>query len=97
MLTNPFKQALQEKRPQIGLWLGLCSSYSAEMLAGAGFDVVLIDRMTADQAAAESFDGRTTAIAYGSHLALRRLGVWDELEALACPIDGIRVSDGPSP
>jgi len=43
MLTNVFKQALQEKRPQIGLWLGLCSSYSAELLAGSGFDWLLID------------------------------------------------------
>lgn len=43
MLTNQFKRALQEKRPQIGLWLGLCSSYSAELLAGAGFDWLLID------------------------------------------------------
>jgi len=43
MLTNHFKRALQEKRPQIGLWLGLCSSYSAELLAGVGFDWLLID------------------------------------------------------
>ncbi|MCC7688535.1 4-hydroxy-2-oxoheptanedioate aldolase [Serratia marcescens] len=43
MLTNHFKRALQEKRPQIGLWLGLCSGYSAELLAGAGFDWLLID------------------------------------------------------
>ncbi|ASL85704.1 MULTISPECIES: 4-hydroxy-2-oxoheptanedioate aldolase [Serratia] len=43
MLTNHFKRALQEKCPQIGLWLGLCSSYSAELLAGAGFDWLLID------------------------------------------------------
>ncbi|UMK53294.1 4-hydroxy-2-oxoheptanedioate aldolase [Serratia ureilytica] len=43
MLTNHFKRALQEKRPQIGLWLGLCSCYSAELLAGAGFDWLLID------------------------------------------------------
>ncbi|MEL5547851.1 4-hydroxy-2-oxoheptanedioate aldolase [Serratia nevei] len=43
MLTNHFKRALQEKRPQIGLWLGLCSSYSAELLADAGFDWLLID------------------------------------------------------
>jgi len=43
MITNLFKQALQAQRPQIGLWLGLCSSYSAELLAGAGFDWLLID------------------------------------------------------
>ncbi|VFS52064.1 4-hydroxy-2-oxoheptanedioate aldolase [Budvicia aquatica] len=40
---NHFKRALDEKRPQIGLWLGLCSPYSAELLAGAGFDWLLID------------------------------------------------------
>lgn len=43
LLINEFKRALQEKRPQIGLWLGLCSSYSTELLAGSGFDWLLID------------------------------------------------------
>ncbi|PHM36771.1 2,4-dihydroxyhept-2-ene-1,7-dioic acid aldolase [Xenorhabdus mauleonii] len=42
-LTNKFKQALKAGHPQIGLWLGLCSSYSAEILAGTGFDWLLID------------------------------------------------------
>ncbi|MEX0446618.1 4-hydroxy-2-oxoheptanedioate aldolase [Xenorhabdus sp. SGI246] len=42
-LTNRFKQALKSGQPQIGLWLGLCSSYSAEILASAGFDWLLID------------------------------------------------------
>ena len=42
-LFNPFKQALAEKRPQIGLWLGLADAYSAEICAGAGFDWLLID------------------------------------------------------
>ena len=41
--VNPFKRALTEKRPQIGLWLGLADSYSAEICAGAGFDWLLID------------------------------------------------------
>ncbi|MGO4395658.1 aldolase/citrate lyase family protein [Variovorax sp. M-6] len=40
---NPFKQALVEKRAQIGLWLGLADAYSAEICAGAGFDWLLID------------------------------------------------------
>lgn len=40
---NPFKQALAEKRAQIGLWLGLGSAYSAEICAGAGFDWLLVD------------------------------------------------------
>ena len=42
-MQNAFKAALQAGRPQIGLWLGLTSSYSAELLAGAGFDWLLID------------------------------------------------------
>ena len=42
-LINPFKQALADKRPQIGLWLGLADAYSAELCAGAGFDWLLID------------------------------------------------------
>lgn len=41
--TNPFKQALAEKRTQIGLWLGLADAYCAEICAGAGFDWLLID------------------------------------------------------
>ena len=40
---NFFKQALADKRPLIGLWLGLADSYSAEICAGAGFDWLLID------------------------------------------------------
>ena len=40
---NPFKQALKERRAQIGLWQGLASPYSAEICAGSGFDWLLID------------------------------------------------------
>src|SRR5215218_3573456 len=40
---NPYKQALAEKRPQYGLWLGLADHYATEICAGAGFDWLLID------------------------------------------------------
>ncbi len=43
MPPNTFKQALQAGQTQIGLFLGLCDPYSAEILAGAGFDWLLID------------------------------------------------------
>ena len=46
---NIFKQALRAGRPQIGLWLSLADPYSAEMLAGAGFDWLLIDGEHAPQ------------------------------------------------
>lgn len=41
--VNTFKQALKEGQPQIGLWVSLAESYVAELLAGAGFDWLLLD------------------------------------------------------
>nr|WP_316641816.1 4-hydroxy-2-oxoheptanedioate aldolase [uncultured Roseateles sp.] len=41
--TNTFKQALAEKRAQIGLWVGLADAGAAELLAGTGYDWLLID------------------------------------------------------
>lgn len=42
-MANLFKQALEQKLPQIGLWQGLASAYTAEICAGAGFDWLLFD------------------------------------------------------
>jgi 4-hydroxy-2-oxoheptanedioate aldolase len=42
-MENTFKRALALKQSQIGLWLGICSGYTAEMVGGAGFDWLLID------------------------------------------------------
>lgn len=41
--TNAFKKALLNPEPQIGLWVGLANGYAAEMIAGTGFDWLLID------------------------------------------------------
>jgi 4-hydroxy-2-oxoheptanedioate aldolase len=40
---NAFKQALAAGRAQIGLWGSIPSNYTAEVVAGAGFDWFLID------------------------------------------------------
>jgi len=42
-IVNHFKRALRVGQPQIGLWLSLADPYSAEMLAGCGFDWLLVD------------------------------------------------------
>ena len=42
--NNQFKSALQAGRDQIGLWLGLGETFSAEICAGAGFDWLQIGR-----------------------------------------------------
>jgi 4-hydroxy-2-oxoheptanedioate aldolase len=41
--VNQFKQAIKAGKPQIGIWSSLCSNISAEVLADAGFDWVLLD------------------------------------------------------
>ncbi|WP_100412701.1 4-hydroxy-2-oxoheptanedioate aldolase [Acidovorax sp. 69] len=40
---NPFKQAMAQGQAQLGLWLGLADAYSAEILAGTGYDWLLVD------------------------------------------------------
>jgi 4-hydroxy-2-oxoheptanedioate aldolase len=40
---NLFKQAIQNKQSQIGLWLMLANPYAAEICASCGFDWLLID------------------------------------------------------
>ena len=43
MPRNAFKHALAAGKPQIGLWSSLCSNVVAEVIAGCGFDWVLVD------------------------------------------------------
>jgi 4-hydroxy-2-oxoheptanedioate aldolase len=40
---NAFKRALKAGKAQIGLWSSLSSNYSVEVIAGAGFDWILLD------------------------------------------------------
>jgi 4-hydroxy-2-oxoheptanedioate aldolase len=41
--ANPFKRALVAGKPQIGLWCSLCSHFAVEVVAGSGFDWLLLD------------------------------------------------------
>ncbi|MCM5572308.1 HpcH/HpaI aldolase/citrate lyase family protein [Burkholderiaceae bacterium FT117] len=41
--VNAFKHAIAAGRPQIGLWSSIPSNYSVEIIAGAGFDWILLD------------------------------------------------------
>jgi 4-hydroxy-2-oxoheptanedioate aldolase len=40
---NAFKHAIRAGQQQIGLWVSLASAYSAEIVAGSGFDWLLLD------------------------------------------------------
>jgi 4-hydroxy-2-oxoheptanedioate aldolase len=41
--ANNFKKAIAAGRPQIGLWVSLSGAYPTEVVAGAGFDWLLLD------------------------------------------------------
>lgn len=71
LLTNHFKRALQQQRRQIGLWLGLCSSYSAELLAGTGFDWLLIDGEHAPNTVPDVLAQLQAIAPYPSHPVVR--------------------------
>ena len=42
-MENIFKKNLLEKKQQIGLWSNLCSEITADIIAGAGYDWILLD------------------------------------------------------
>lgn len=75
---------------------GLVGLSMAVALGQAGLSVAVVDRESPVIAAADPFDGRGSAIAWGSAEALRGLGLWDRLAPHAAPILDIRVSDGDS-
>ena len=41
--VNQFKRGIKAAKPQIGLWSSLSSHYSVEVIAGSGFDWLLLD------------------------------------------------------
>ncbi|MBB1634488.1 2-dehydro-3-deoxyglucarate aldolase [Cupriavidus sp. UME77] len=43
MPSNAFKRAIAQHQTQIGLWLATADAYVAEMIAGTGYDWLLID------------------------------------------------------
>ncbi len=63
-------------------------------LAAEGIATAVIDRAPLPPMEHPAFDGRAYAIAAGSRRLLEAAGLWDKLPDPACPILGIRVSDG---
>lgn len=73
---------------------GMVGMAMAAALGGAGVPTVLVEAEKLPDMAGETFDGRSSAIAYGSQQVLHGIGAWDYLAAHAEPIHDIRVSDG---
>jgi 2-octaprenyl-6-methoxyphenol hydroxylase len=76
---------------------GLSGLSLAIACAAAGIDTAVIDREDPAKFRDAAYDGRTTAIAFGSQQVLKGIGVWDALAPHAEPIRAIRVADGDSP
>lgn len=73
----------------VGLTLG-------HALARGGLNAAVIDREPPTLHTDAGYDGRASAIAYGSRRILEGLDLWSGLAGEACAINDIRVSDGAS-
>ncbi|GGF49606.1 2-octaprenyl-3-methyl-6-methoxy-1,4-benzoquinol hydroxylase [Aliidongia dinghuensis] len=72
---------------------GLSGLPFAIAAASAGLRIIVVDRERPSVMLEEPFDGRTSAIAYGSSQVLAGIGVWDLVAGEAEPILDIRVAD----
>ena len=68
---NPFKRALKAGKPQIGLWSSLSSNYTVEVIAGAGFDWLLLDQEHSPNDLESVLSQLQAAAAYKSHPVVR--------------------------
>jgi hypothetical protein len=73
---------------------GMVGMTLAAATAGAGIPTTLIEAEPLPAMTEATFDGRSSAIAYGSQQVLAGVGAWQYLAADASPIREIRASDG---
>lgn len=76
---------------------GMVGMALAVALARAGLAVALVERAALPSQLDPAFDGRVSAIAFGSKTILGSIGAWEGMKVEAEPIRDIRVSDGQSP
>jgi 4-hydroxy-2-oxoheptanedioate aldolase len=68
---NTFKRALIAGQPQIGLWSSLSSNYTVEVIAGAGFDWLLLDMEHSPNDLESLLAQLQAAAAYAAHPVVR--------------------------
>jgi len=73
---------------------GMVGMTLAAALGSAGLAVAVVDAEAPAAMTAAAFDGRSSAIAFGSRQVLGGIGAWAAMAAEAQPILDIRVSDG---
>ncbi len=73
---------------------GLAGLTMTALLAARGARALCLDRDAPQAQLKTNFDGRTTAISWGSRKVMRVAGVWKSLEPEACAIETIQILDG---
>ncbi|OGA12339.1 MAG: 2-dehydro-3-deoxyglucarate aldolase [Betaproteobacteria bacterium RIFCSPHIGHO2_12_FULL_69_13] len=82
---NPFKRALRSGERQIGLWSSLASHYSVEVIAGAGFDWILLDMEHSPNELANVLGQLQAAAPYPTHTVVRV--PWNDMVAIKRVLD----------
>ena len=82
---NAFKRALKANRPQIGLWSSLSSNYTVEVIAGAGFDWILLDSEHSPADLENLLTQLQAAAPYPSHPVVRV--PWNDMVAMKRVLD----------
>ena len=73
---------------------GMAGTTMGLALARGGLSVAVIERQASSLFRDSAFDGRTSAIAFGSAKVFEGIDVWSELVTAAQPIHDIRIVDG---
>ena len=82
---NPFKQALARGAAQIGLWSSLSSNYTVEVIAGAGFDWILLDMEHSPNDLESLLAQLQAAAPYATHPVVRV--PWNDMVAMKRVLD----------
>lgn len=70
---------------------------TAGLLAANGVSAICIDQDDPAKTLTADFDGRTTAISFGSKRVIEAAGGWQSLDHEACPIRDIKIMESGSP
>ena len=82
---NSFKRALAAGRTQIGLWSSLSSNYSVEVIAGAGFDWLLLDMEHSPNDLESLLAQLQAAASYAAHPVVRV--PWNDMVSIKRVLD----------
>jgi 4-hydroxy-2-oxoheptanedioate aldolase len=82
---NGFKRALKAGKPQIGLWSSLSSNYTVEVIAGAGFDWILLDTEHSPSDLENLLTQLQAAAPYPSHPVVRV--AWNDMVTIKRVLD----------